>query len=158
MRTIQTSSDFSANKQQEKSINMDIADPNGSVDGEILRQFIDDGLQPVEALMLIIKERALELEDTFPTEEGAENADNEDNEDNEEDEDEEISEDEEIEENQLNEENEEIDSWENVSLFSFDSEKRCRSLSPGTKQHINKLKEKLLKKGKLSPSDIKEKC
>lgn len=141
-------------KQQEKNINMDIADPNNSVDGEILRQYVNDGLQPAEALLLIIKEKAAESEDTFANEDIAENADDEDNEEADEEAD---DEDEEIEiensnENE-NEENEERESWDE----SGDLEKRCRSVSPRTEQHITQLKEKLQNKGKPSPLEIKEK-
>ena len=142
-------------KQQEKNNNVDITDPTGSVDGEILRQFIDDGLTPAEALMLLIKENAAdcweennknrekdETEEEY-NEEGEENYDYEGDEENRKEE--------------GIKDNEEYDSWEHASLFSLESEKRCRSLSPGTKQQINNLKEKLQKTDKLSPLEIKEK-
>lgn len=117
-------------KQQEKNNNVEIADTTGSVDGEILRQYLADGLQPIEALLMIIKEKAAETEeqsnnDETEREENSENSDSG------------------------------TDSGENVSLFS-EEPKRCRSLSPGTQNNINRLKQKLLK-DKPSPSEIKEK-
>lgn len=118
-------------KQQEKLINVEIADPTGSVDGELLRQYLADGFQPTEALLMIIKERAAECEE--PTNH------------------------EEIYDREENSENSEsgTDSIENHSLIS-EEPKRCRSLSPTSKDHINQLKEKLLKT-KPSPLEIKEK-
>lgn len=127
-------------KQQEKNTNIDIADPNESVDGEILRQYINDGLQPTEALILLIKEKAADDLEEMTEEE--------------------IEEESEFDDEKKSAEigsKEETESWENVSLLSLDSDKRCRSLSPGTKQHINQLKEKLIRIDRPSPHEIKEK-
>ena len=44
--------------QAEKTI--DISDPTGSVDGQLLREYLDDGMTPAQALVLLIKERAAE--------------------------------------------------------------------------------------------------
>ena len=118
-------------KQQEKSLNVEIADPTGSVDGELLRQYLADGLQPAEALLMIIKERAAELEELSNTELFYDREENSENSES------------------------ATDSIENTSLFS-EEPKRCRSLSPTSKDHINQLKEKLLK-NKPSPLEIKEK-
>lgn len=43
-----------------------------------------------------------------------------------------------------------------MSLISFDSEKRCRSLSPGRMETIRKFKEKLIRE-KPSPVEVKQK-
>lgn len=47
-------------QKQSGSISVDISDPLGSVDGELLRQYVDDGLSPAQALVLLIRERAAE--------------------------------------------------------------------------------------------------
>lgn len=94
-------------KQQERNINVDITDPNGSVDGEILRQYLEDGLQPVEALMLLIKEKAADESD-FIEEKQEKNEETEENEEkNEETEENDY---EELEDNPIEEENEEAES------------------------------------------------
>jgi hypothetical protein len=131
-----------ASKQQQQNMNVDITDPTGSVDGELLRQYLDDGLQPAEVLMLLIKEKAADQSETSEVDTNEVNEHSDENEINTQD-----------------DHNEEIDneSWEDVSLLSFDSDKKCRSLSPGRKQYISKLKEKLQRKPKPSALEIQEK-
>ena len=47
-------------ESQSKDLSVEISDPTDSVDGELLRQYIEDGYQPPEALVLLIRERAEE--------------------------------------------------------------------------------------------------
>mmetsp|Transcript_17141 Transcript_17141/g.17037 ORF Transcript_17141/g.17037 Transcript_17141/m.17037 type:complete len:86 (+) Transcript_17141:200-457(+) len=70
IETLEHSLEEFKNLRQKQSGNtsVDISDPSGSVDGELLRQYLDDGLSPVQALVLLIRERAAEESDEIEEE------------------------------------------------------------------------------------------
>lgn len=100
-------------QSDEPSLEIDEADQG--VDANLLREMIDEGMTPAQALVMLIREKAAEETD-----------------------------------------DEEVQS-DDLSASFIDEEKRPLSLSPTRSENVRKLEERLLKRSKLPPWEVKKK-